>query len=125
MSAYTDAYKSLEDLTSLINYVTATTEEEWVVDVVRTENKNCLYGHVVDWYHGKGYTGDITAIWDAFEEVASSYYVYPINDGQNPKYQQPTPRQRCIALLQNLQDGTELRTWEAMQEEAKLYESKK
>ena len=124
MSDFEKAIERLStDLQSFIDYCEETRADEWCVDVVRTKGnkQNCLYGHLVNWYHGKGYEGDVTAIWDAFEEMASSYYVYPINDGKNPRYPQPTAKERCIKLLENYRDGKELWTWEAMKAESKKY----
>lgn len=108
-----------EGLESFITYLEATKPSEWYLHKVRnkTNTKNCLYGHLCNWYYGKDHQGKVTRIWDAFEELGSTYYVYPINDGQNPKYPQKTARERCIAFLRNIQNGTELWTWEAMEKD--------
>lgn len=111
------------DLQSFIDYCEATEPDEWYLHKVRNKGntKNCLYGHLVNWYYGKDYTGSVGPVWDAFEEVGSSYYVYEINDGNNPRYPQETARDRCIAYLKNVESGKELWTWQAMEEEAKRY----
>lgn len=112
-----------KDMPSLIDYLKATKPDEWYLHKVRnkTNTKNCLYGHVINWYYGKGYEGECSAIWDAFEEVGTTFYVYPINDGTNPKYPQKTARERCIAYLENIQNGTELWSEEAMEKELAQY----
>lgn len=120
MSDFEKAIKRLStDMQSFIDYCEATKANEWCVDIVRSvgNKQNCLYGHLVNWYYGKDYTGNISPIWDAFEEVGTTFYVYPINDGTNPNYPQPTARERCIAYLKNIRDGKELWTWDAMEKE--------
>lgn len=104
-SEYHKAAKALNDLSSFIQYCQDTKENEWVIDVVRTKGneKNCLFGHLVNWYYGKNYEGNISPIWDMFEEIwTSTFVVYPINDGKDLRYQQSTPKQRCIAYLKDL-----------------------
>lgn len=121
-NTFTTAIKRLQnDLGSFIKYCEKTKPEEWYLHKVRNKGntRNCLYGHLVNWYYGKDWDGNITPIWDAFEEVGSTYYIYPINDGQNPKYPQKTARERCIAYLKNIESGDELWTWEAMDKAVK------
>ena len=128
MSDFELALKRLsEDLQSFIDYCESTKPEEWYLHKVRNKGntKNCLYGHLVNWYYGKDFEGNISPIWDAFEEVGSTYYVYPINDGTNPNYPQKTARDRCIAYLKNVRDGKELWTAAAMEEEYKKYQEQK
>ena len=109
------------DLQQFIDYLKATEPSDWYLHKVRnkTNTKNCLYGHLVNWYYGKDYEGSVSNIWDAFEEMATTFYVYPINDGQNPKYPQKTARERCIALMENYRDGKELWTEQAIKQEMK------
>lgn len=109
--------KGLKTLDSFILYLEMTKPEEWAVDVVRTKDgKNCMFGHLVDWYYGKEYDGNIMPIWDIFEEMwATSYMIYPVNDGNSPKwmnfeYNQNTPRDRVVAYLKNLNQGKEKTT---------------
>ena len=58
------------------------------------------------------------SVWDVFESSwSTSYVVYPVNDGANPRYQQPTPKQRNIAYLRALAAGEEDTTMVGMQKE--------
>ncbi len=95
-----------ERLANIIAYVKATNEDEWCTDVVRnSDGANCLFGHIskmdgTDRAYGES--------WDWFEETwGTTYYVYPINDGSNPKYPQSTPKQRITAYLEALMSGEE------------------
>lgn len=108
----------LGDLNAFIQYLIDTDESEWQVDVVRNvgNTKNCLFGHLVNFVYGRDYDGSISNAWDYFEEVWSTdFFIYQINDGTNPDYQQTTPKQRCIAYLANLWLGMEIPTWCAME----------
>lgn len=126
LSPFEKAIKRLsEDMQSFIDYCESTDTKEWCTDIVRSKGykQNCLYGHLVNWYYGKNYEGNISPIWDAFEEVGTTFYVYPINDGQNPNYPQTTAKERCIAYLKNVRDGKELWSAEAMELEMKKYQA--
>ena len=108
------------DINEFIKYCESTEENEWCVDVVRTrDGKNCLFGHLFA-FAGNDYLG--CQFWDMFEECwATTYMVYPVNDGENERYQQKTPKQRCVAYLKNLRDGLEKTTHQIMEEDYKLY----
>lgn len=94
----------------IIPYMENTTEESWCMDVVKTKDgKNCLFGHLYDLGGGE--------LMDWFENIATTYMVYPVNDGQNPSYPQPTPKQRCIAYLKDLQSGKAKTTYQLMEED--------
>jgi hypothetical protein len=113
-----EAVQALTDLRPFIAYLEQTSADQWAVDVVRTvgNKQNCLFGHLVNWHYGSDYEGDISPIWDWFEEMwATTYQVYPVNDGQNPKYPQATPKARTIAYLKNLWLGLEIPTWRGME----------
>lgn len=113
-----------KDLDQFISYLERTSPDQWYLHKVRNKanSKNCLYGHLINWYYGKEYQGNISPIWEAFEEVGSTFYVYPINDGQNPSYPQKTAKERCIAYLKNVASGKELWTEAAMRKELETAE---
>jgi hypothetical protein len=103
-----DDKKFIKDI---IEYLEKTDDSTWCVDVVKTKNgKNCLFGHIFDLGGSK--------MMDMFEEiVATTYMVYPVNDGENPKYQQETPKLRCIAYLQDILDGKARSTLQLLEDE--------
>lgn len=114
-------YEALKDLKQFILYLENTNDEEWQVDTVRNEGntKNCCMGHLVNWYYGEDYEGSVSDVWDWFEEYwATTYMIYPVNDGQDPLYQQSTPRKRIIAYLKDLNSGKAKNT-RVLWEEAK------
>lgn len=105
-----EAAEKLDDLSPFIQYCIDTHEDEWRVDTVRNSDntENCLFGHLCNWAYGKDHQGSISTIWDMFEEIwSSTFYVYDVNDGKNTKYQQDTPKQRCIAYLKDMWLGKE------------------
>lgn len=115
--------KTLKTLTPFIKYLEKTKPEDWAVDVVRTKDgRNCMFGHLVDWYYGKNYRDNVMDAWDLFEELwATTYMIYPVNDGNTPKwmnfkYEQPTAKERVIAYLKNLNQGLEKTTYQLMKE---------
>ncbi len=105
----------------LINYLENTKEEDWLVDRVRDKDgKGCVMSHIYDFGGGdtKCPNSDQTLgseAWDFFEEVwATTYMIYEVNDGANPRYTQPTPKKRCIAYIKDLKNGkakTVLQLW--------------
>ena len=125
-------------LDDIIQMVEETAEGAWQVDVVRSTDgaRNCFFGHLHA--YGTQRAADLTAdtipafirqrnpslsaqdcfasqLWDWFEcAYATTYAIYPVNDGTNPDYQQPTPRQRVLAYLRALASGDELTTMQAM-----------
>ncbi len=107
-------------LEEILYYLENTTEESWCTGVVKTKDGgNCFFGHLFD------LGGNL--LFNAFENIATTYMVYPVNDGENSKYQQPTPKQRCIAYLKDLISGKEKTTYELMDEayaECKARETK-
>lgn len=113
--------EKISQLDQFIQYLQETREDEWAIDVVRTEGgkKNCLFGHLVNWVYGPDYEGSVTRAWDCFEEMwSSTFEIYPINDGQDPRYTQPTPKQRCIAFMKDLWLAQAVPTWRAMEIDA-------
>ncbi|MCC3292412.1 hypothetical protein [Arthrobacter sp. zg-Y1110] len=110
----------LANLDSVITYMEATDEDAWRVDTVRSADgtTNCFFGHL---FNMGGTDERGSALWNWFEEMwATTYAIYPVNDGKNPAYPQATPKQRVLAYLRALADGTELTTLQAMEEYFKL-----
>lgn len=112
-------------LQDLIDFLEKTSEDSWLMDKVRSKDgkKNCIMGHIYAFGAG-GYNKDGgTSTQDYFEEVwATTYMIYPVNDGKNPKYQQATPKQRVLAYLKDLRDGKEKTTqdhWKDYEQEEK------
>lgn len=119
--------KRLTNLDDFISYCEATDESEWQVDTVRNKGNttNCLFGHLVNWYYGKDHQDDISLAWDFFEEAwSTTFFVYEVNDGHNSDYPQPSAHQRCIQLLKNLSDGSELTTNEAIERDWELHKKR-
>ena len=101
---------TLFSLDVIIPYLEKTNNNSWCTDVVKTKDgKNCLFGHLFDLGGGE--------LMDWFENIATTYMVYPVNDGKNPNYKQETPKQRCIAYLKDLQSGKAKTTLQLMREE--------
>lgn len=104
------------EINDLISYLEKTKETDWIVDRVRMpDGKGCVMSHIFDFGGGdnrdsKGFTKGSIA-WDFFEEVwATTYMIYPVNDGTDPRYKQSTPKQRVIAYLKDLAIGKEKNT---------------
>lgn len=82
---------------SLIDYIEKTTDDQWLMGRVRTKDnkQNCIMGHVFDWgggdeKHESGCTQGSEA-WDWFENCwATTYMIYPVNDGEDKRYKQKT-----------------------------------
>lgn len=95
-------------LPTFINYLKNTSIDSWCTNVYRTsDGKNCLYGHLVE-FVGNDHCNDAI---DIFENLyATTYMVFPVNDGRSEIYKQNNPRDRCIAYLQNMVNGIEKTT---------------
>ena len=102
-------------LHSLLDYLQKTKEDEWCVGVCRKTDtaiqKNCLLGHVFNFgsidFFGKNSEKGANAALNFFDNIATTYIFYPINDGTNPNYQEPTPKQRCVSFLKNILSSKE------------------
>lgn len=101
-------------LKSFIEYLEATDPDSWCTNVIRTKNgKNCLYGHLVA-FIGDEHCSDA---FDLFESLyATTYMIYPVNDGTSSEYIQLTPKDRCIAYLNDMLIGKQLTTHEMFEE---------
>lgn len=119
-----EVYKRLSSLEPFIEYLENTKDDEWIVDIVRSKDnaRNCVMGHLINWFYGKDYTGPISNAWDIFEEMwATTYMIYPINDGKSPSwmnfvYDQTTPKARVVAYIKNLVEGKEKTTHQLMEQ---------
>lgn len=119
---YGDDYKAM--LRDFIPYLEQTADEDWCIDVVRTkDNKaNCLFGHLSN-FCGHSEHQNVMPDFDWFESrISTTYIIYAINDGNSNQYQQSSPKQRCIAYLQDLLTGKELTVHFAMQKWIKEHE---
>ena len=112
----------IDYLNNIILYLETTESDSWCTDVVRNKDgKNCFFGHLLNM--GKIQEQSCN-LWDEFENcVATTYMIYPVNDGKNSKYQQPTSKERCIAYLEDVRDGKVMTTYESMDEEMELFKS--
>lgn len=109
------AAAQLENLDTVIAYMEATDEDAWNLDTVRSKDgkKNCFFGHLFNMSPDEGRAN---ALWGMFEELyATSYRIYPVNDGENPRYPQATPKQRILAYLRALAAGEEMTTEQSME----------
>lgn len=107
----------LKTLDSVIAYMEATEEDAWQVDTVRSADgtTNCFFGHL---FNMGGTDARGNALWDGFENAwASTYRLYSINDGENPRYPQKTPKQRVLAFLRDLNSGAVPTTPQQMEED--------
>jgi hypothetical protein len=115
------AETQLVNLDTVIAHMTATDEDAWNLDTVRSKDgaKNCFFGHLFNMSPDEVRAN---ALWGLFEDLyATTYVIYPINDGTNPRYPQETPKQRILAYLQALAAGDELTTGQAMEAEYEAY----
>lgn len=115
------AAAQLETLDTVIAYMEATAEDSWNLDTVRSKDgtKNCFFGHLFNMSPDEARAN---ALWAMFEDLYSTTYaIYPVNDGSNPRYPQETPRQRILAYLRALQSGDEMTTDQSMAADYQFY----
>lgn len=122
LAKYRPTADEAQRLADLISYLEGTTADQWCVDVVRTDNspsaQNCVFGHIFNWGVARGDGSDLAGsrAWDWFEGAwSTTYAVYPVNDGTNADYPQPTARERAIAYLRDLHSGEVPSTMESME----------
>lgn len=111
------AEMQLGDLASVIAYMEGTEEDAWRVDTVRSADgtTNCFFGHLFN-MGGNDARGNL--LWEGFEEAwATTYMIYPINDGSDSRYPQATPKQRVLAYLRDLNSGAQKTVPQVMEEE--------
>lgn len=101
----------------LLEYLKKTDEDDWLVDKCRetslkdNKTRNCLIGHIYN--YGCSYDpidgGNFAC--SIFEECwATSFMYYPVNDGKHLKYQQSSPKERCVKYIEDLISGEEKTT---------------
>ncbi len=111
--------KNILDINNIIEHMQQTTEDSWCVDVVKSKDQNCFFGHLFDYAGGDDGRGSVAL--DMFESMyATMFMVYPVNDGKNPDYIQHTPKQRVVAYLEDLRDGKQKTTYQLMEEYDKI-----
>ena len=101
---------------AVIAYCEQTKAEDWMLGVCRSKDqtKNCLLGHIFNMGKDDKESNELV---DWFEAcVATTYMFFPVNDGENPKYQQPTARERCIEYLKDLRNGKAKTTLDYLRE---------
>lgn len=117
----------------IVDAMASTPSDQWQVDTVRAPDgsSNCFFGHLFTLGertaaaaprltiapHGKLTPTEVVAnaLWEWFESCwSTTYVIYPVNDGRDPRYPQPTPKARVLAYLEALRSGEELRTQESM-----------
>ena len=70
-------------------------EERWCTNVFRSHGgRRCALGHCQESRTGR--TDESIALANLLTDTAE------INDGKDPRYQQPTPKQRVLAALKDL-----------------------
>lgn len=118
-------------------FLEATGDDDWNTETVRSADgkSNCLFGHLFNFGTELALTRGGTdedaqkyanRTWEAFEETwATTYVIYPVNDGKHPKYQQDTPKQRVLAYLDALLAGEEETTYQSMESWARSYEAER
>lgn len=127
-----------ERLDWIITELAKIPDELWRTDTVRETHDgvttNCVMGHIFDIGGGDEPT-EISfgngpkvngggLLWDWFEDRwATTYMIYPVNDGERPDYPQPTPRERCLAYLRDLRDGKAKSTEDLWAEDEALFDA--
>lgn len=77
-------------------------EEMWTVNVYTEGDKCCAFGHCG--VNAIGGTKESTALAEIIANTPGKYgYVDIINDGDDNRYKQPTPKQRILAALRDVQ----------------------
>jgi hypothetical protein len=99
-------------LREMIDYLSAIPEDKWLVDRVAENDRFCVMGHIFN--RGKD-DAEGNYYWNAFENiVATTFMIYPVNDGRHKDYQQPTAKQRNLAYLNDVLNGEKETTHECM-----------
>ncbi len=92
----------LDVLEGVIQYLKRTKDDQWLMRKCATkeQDKWCLRWHIVK--YGES---EMIDAWSLFENcIANEFMIYPVNDWEDPRYKQATPKERCIAYLQDIHD---------------------
>lgn len=100
-------------LSDVIAYLDSTDPESWWPGPTYRSpdgTRHCALSHievqygmpVMEWFESR---------W------STSYMIGSVNDGNDKGYQQESPKERCMAYLRALADGSELSTEEVMEQE--------
>lgn len=101
----------------LVDYLKSTREDEWCTGVTKNDKGQlCVINHIVmsDLFFSLKWHLSFTGLCEKF--------LFEINDGKHPEYQQETPRQRCIAFYEDLvskHDQTLEKAWDYIEKKAK------
>lgn len=83
-----------------INKFEAIPEEKWCIEKWADDDKRCAFGHCgVNTDNFLSYPSEAKGLADLFP---LSCVVFDINDGDDKRYQQPTPKQRILAALYDI-----------------------
>lgn len=77
-----------------ITFFEAIPEERWCEGFYDDDGRTCAMGHLL---FSDTMEGSTTSLW----AVMGGYSVAKVNDGKDPRYQQPTPRARVLAALRD------------------------
>lgn len=104
--------QAIYDVKYFFNKFSAIPEERWTTYSQFRNGKSCAFGHCSGGELGAGHTsiegralaqlfvdGGITCF---FPDGSLDYAVAPINNGDDKRYQQSTPKQRIIAALRDI-----------------------
>jgi len=120
-----DQVQSKTLINNFLTYLEKTQDSEWLMEKCADTpelNKCCIVGHFFKFTDITNNQKNANKLWDNFSwDFANEFMFYPVNDGKDKNYQQPTPKQRCIAYLEDLRDGKAETTAEGMEREHKLW----
>jgi hypothetical protein len=99
------------NINEIISYIEKTDEDSWQTEICRSkdDHKNCFLGHLFN-LGGNDLINEFEWIW------ATEFMYFPINDGEDKRYKQSTPKQRIIAYLIDLKDGKTKTTQDILKE---------
>lgn len=125
MTKSKDQIESKKLINNFLKYLEKTQDSEWLTEKCADTpelKKCCVMGHLFKFGGGNKDKKKGNQIWDDFEYYfATTYMIFPVNDGKHKNYQQATPKQRCIAYLKDLRDGIEETSFESVEKSYKCW----